>query len=353
MFLGRDRPVADERGEPAPKPGNGEIGGDGKGHGSSDGHDPLAPPCPGSPTTRGPQRFPRRKPDCRPAARPDITDVRQEGFCRIVTLLDPPLEAAPDDVRDGRGAIRPHASKRLRALVENGMDDPRVGPALERKLPREHLIDDDAERPEVGAGVHGPAYRLFRGHVSGRPGDAAAPGRLRPLGEPGDAEIHDAHPPLLRKHDIGALDIPVDDALAVGLFEALRDLGGDVERLPDRERPFADPVPQGPAGAEGHGDESLPLVFIDLVDGADVRMVETGGDLGFADEARPLGVGAEHPGPEELQGDGPLELRVLGLVNDAHPPLAQLARGERNERPIRRAEASGDPSPPGFPAVCS
>ena len=39
---------------------------------------------------------------------------------------------------------------------------------VERPLPREHLVEHAAERPDVGALVHRLAARLLRAHVRGR-----------------------------------------------------------------------------------------------------------------------------------------------------------------------------------------
>ena len=51
--------------------------------------------------------------------------------------------------------------------------------AAERPLPREHLVEDAAKRPEVRASVHGFAPRLLGTHVRRRPEDDAGLGRMR------------------------------------------------------------------------------------------------------------------------------------------------------------------------------
>ena len=78
--------------------------------------------------------------------------------------------------------------------------------------------------------------------------------------------------------------------------------------------------------AEGHGDEhAAVLAFSDLVDGADVGVVEDRGGLGLVDEALAgLGVVREL-GREELERDGAAELEIVGLVDDAHSAPADLA----------------------------
>ena len=106
--------------------------------------------------------------------------------------------------------------------------------------------------------------------------------------------------------------------------EPLSHLDRDGERLIDRERPPVDPLLEALPLDELHRDEGLPLVLVDLVYRADIGMVERGGGLRLVHEA---GLGllvAGELGMEELEGDGAIELRVLGLVHDAHPALAEL-----------------------------
>jgi hypothetical protein len=63
----------------------------------------------------------------------------------------------------------------------------------------------------------------------------------------------------------------------------------------------------------------------DVVNGNDVGvMAELGHRLGFAVEALDRLLRGILPGDEDLQGDGAVQLRVEGLVDDAHAPAADL-----------------------------
>lgn len=65
-------------------------------------------------------------------------------------------------------------------------------------------------------------------------------------------------------------------------------------------------------------------MFIDVVNGADVWMVERRGSLRFTLESfQGLPVLREVL-RQELQGDGTLELRVLGLIDDTHAAATEL-----------------------------
>ena len=76
----------------------------------------------------------------------------------------------------------------------------------------------------------------------------------------------------------------------------------------------------------GHYQIQLAVArLIDLVDGADVGMVQRGGGLGFLKEPLLSGVVFGQIRREELDGDRALEAGVRGLVDDTHPALAELA----------------------------
>jgi hypothetical protein len=60
------------------------------------------------------------------------------------------------------------------------------------------------------------------------------------------------------------------------------------------------------------------------VDRADTRVIEPGGGASFLHEPHSPVVVIDVPRREELQGDGALELRILGLVDDTHPTLTDF-----------------------------
>ena len=73
-----------------------------------------------------------------------------------------------------------------------------------------------------------------------------------------------------------------------------------------------------------HGDEGNVLEGIDLVDGADVRMVQRGGGACLALKAlNRLGI-ASKTFRKEFQGHESAQLGVLRLVDHAHATAAEL-----------------------------
>ncbi len=75
---------------------------------------------------------------------------------------------------------------------------------------------------------------------------------------------------------------------------------------------------------ELHDEEGDSVDLIDFVDGGDVGVVDGGGAAGLAHEAAAtVGVVGQFRG-QDLDGDVAVELRVEGLVDDPHAPLADL-----------------------------
>ena len=63
---------------------------------------------------------------------------------------------------------------RCRLSLEDGRDEARVRLALERLLPRQHLVQDATKREDIGAGVSLGAFDLLGRHVLERSEDHAA-----------------------------------------------------------------------------------------------------------------------------------------------------------------------------------
>ncbi len=126
--------------------------------------------------------------------------------------------------------------------------------------------------------------------------------------------------------DVGGLDVAMDDPLGVRGVERVGDLDAEIEDLLQLERLALDAVLERLAFQELHGDEALALVFADFIDGADVGMVERRGGARLALEARQRLLVAGDIFGQELERHHAAELGVLGLVDHAHAPAAQLAQ---------------------------
>jgi len=122
----------------------------------------------------------------------------------------------------------------------------------------------------------------------------------------------------------------VDEALGVDCLQALGHLAYQCRCLARVvvALPVGQPIRQGPPLDKGHDDVGDALVFTHVVDRADVRVADGGGDPGLAQEAllRQLAVRLWPVEARHLQRDDAAQFRVLGFVDGAIPPVPSRAR---------------------------
>mmetsp|Transcript_76907 Transcript_76907/g.124427 ORF Transcript_76907/g.124427 Transcript_76907/m.124427 type:complete len:243 (-) Transcript_76907:368-1096(-) len=90
---------------------------------------------------------------------------------------------------------------------------------LEGRLQREHLVEDDAQRPEVGLGPVGPVVAHLRRQVTRRPDESQQHGP-RVGKDPGYAKVPDFHCSIAGEKDILALEVPVDNVTSVEVSQS-------------------------------------------------------------------------------------------------------------------------------------
>ena len=187
-------------------------------------------------------------------------------------------------------------------------------------VPVEQGVERGRERVDVGRHRR-PVPRQHLGrHVLERAGEAAElhGGGLRP-DEPGDAEVAQLHVAVARHQDVLRLHVAVQDPGGVGGGERLGQPDADGQRPGPLERALGgDLVGQGPAGHVLHDEVGLAqLGEAGVVDGDDGRVARQrphGGALAL--EAGHGGL-VERGGPDHLDGDVAVQLRLVRPVDDA------------------------------------
>ena len=91
--------------------------------------------------------------------------------------------------------------------------------------------------------------------------------------------------PSFGDKNIGRLDVAMHDALRVGRIERVGNLNRQTEQNFHLNRPSADAMLQRLAVQKLHGDECLPVMLVNLMNRADIRMVQRGSGLRLALEA--------------------------------------------------------------------
>ena len=112
----------------------------------------------------------------------------------------------------------------------------------------------------------------------------------------------------------------------MGGIKRVGDLHSDIEDFIHAHGFAADLLPQIFALQQLHDEERLALVFFDLVDGANVGMIQQRGGAGLALEALQRFFIFVKVFRQKLGGHPAFEVDVLGLVHHTHAARAQLTQ---------------------------
>lgn len=210
-------------------------------------------------------------------------------------------------------------------LVENGERHGGGVFAGERMAAGDDLHEKNRERPDVTTLIDGFTEDLLGRHVGKR-----AAGGLRKCGagsgdDASETEVHDASGAVFGDEDVGGFDVPMNDVARVGGGESGGDLHEEVKGFAKWERAGVQVLREGLTVVISHDDEELAIgSFVDAVNDADIRMVESRSGAGFAEETFAIRIVGEKIVRKKLQRDGSFQLQVERLVNDAHTAGAEF-----------------------------
>ena len=238
------------------------------------------------------------------------------------------FEASEDDVLQLFPDLGADRARRLRDLVDDPVEH-RLHLSGERRLSRQTLVHDGAERVDVGPSVEGVRADLFGGKVRHGPDESARLGQAVLGGRLSEAEVHDPDPRrpafLARDHDVLGLDVAVDHVARVAVLERIGDLDGDVENFTEAERSAPEDAAQVRPLDDRHHEKERAVVAADVVDRDDPGMVHLSDDLRLALESL-FDLGREFGRCEDLHGDVAIQHRIAGPIDDSHAAAAELGR---------------------------
>ena len=162
------------------------------------------------------------------------------GEARLRVLGDGAIE----DVARAPAAGPAAGSRPGRRLRDDAADQPRRVVVVERHAPREHLVEEDAHRVDVGRTLGARPASSSGARNCGVPGTVSpfSPGDERRLDR--DAEVHEARLSVLADDDVLGLQVAVQHADPVGRREAAADPLGDREAAARAEA--SAPSPRSP-----------------------------------------------------------------------------------------------------------
>ena len=235
-------------------------------------------------------------------------------------------ERAADDAIDRRDRRRSGQGRRL--LVDRRVQNRDHGVAGERGPAGEHLEQDRAGGEQIGAAVERLAERLFGRHVARRPHHGAGAreivgaGDLLVHGRARQAEVEQLHA-VRRQEHVRRLEIAMNHAAGVQRRQRVEDAQAGRDRFGDAQWRALEPLGQRRALEQFHGDEQHAVVFADLVDLTDVRMVDRRGRARLAPEALARG----------------LVVRRATTSSSTRPRAGASRRARRRPRPSRPRRA--------------
>ncbi len=259
------------------------------------------------------------------------------------------LQAAQDDALELDRQTRGDLADRGRIGELDGANALKfrgVGP-VEGVPPGGELVEDQTEGEDVGLDAGLARDELLRRHVGDRStagGVGGAGGRRGVLaggtgrvkvglvgGEaPGEAEVEDLDQAAVGQHDVGGLQVAMEDSQVVRSGETFRYLDTGRQNELEGGRTLGDELVEALSGNVLHDDVRLfglasfgrGLSYV--IDGADVRVVDRGGKASLAELRRPHLLDGQVAALEQLEDDRPLQQGVVGEVHDSAAARADL-----------------------------
>jgi hypothetical protein len=140
----------------------------------------------------------------------------------------------------------------------------------------------------------------------------------------GQAEVEDFGVTAGGDENIGRFDVAMNDSLGVGGVQRVGEVDAERKEGFHFQGAPGDVVLQRRAFQKLHGNVRFSILFADVVDGADVGMIQGRRCLGFAlKPGERLWVSCDVFG-EELERDETMEASILGFVDDAHTAATEL-----------------------------
>src|ERR1035438_5823365 len=128
----------------------------------------------------------------------------------------------------------------------------------------------------------------------------------------------------LGDEDVRGLYIPMNDARRMRRIECVGDLNGKRQEQIGFEGTSGDAVRQHYAIQILHGDERPPVLFTDVINRADIWVIECGGGLRFAAKTGENRRVAGNFFGQEFESDKKLQPRVFRFVDHPHTADTQL-----------------------------
>lgn len=198
--------------------------------------------------------------------------------------------------------------------------------AGERGVTGQRLVQHAGQRVGVDRRGHRLAREPFGRHVIHGADTRSFCGQPTVALALGDTEVDEVGEIGRGDNDVLRLDVAVDQPGGMGRVQSRRDLADDGHRARRFQRTVLDQVRQRRTLHQPHVDVEAAVDLAPVMDGDDVRFLQDRRRMRF-----PLEPGTEDGVVgvlirKDLQGHGPVLVRIEGLVHLPHPASTQQAR---------------------------
>src|ERR1700733_1333552 len=213
----------------------------------------------------------------------------------LVAQLTVFLQTLGDNVPQVRWKIRFETAWIGGSLMQDGVENRSVRISMEGSAPGSHLIEHHSEGEEVGTGIERLAAHLLWRHIHDRAQGGPRIGemlhrlgvelfraRLRLREDFRQTEVENLRVSASCNEDICRLDVAMDDAFGVGRIQRIGDLDAERQELLRVDGLFPNPVFQRRAIQVLHHDERPAILLTNVVNRADVWVVQGRSSLRFA-----------------------------------------------------------------------
>ncbi len=198
----------------------------------------------------------------------------------------------------------------------------------------DHVARDGDARVQEAESARARGPRRGRGQHLGRgPGrglgvrvgivDAVAGAGVVNAAGAGEPEVDDADSAVVADQDVVRLDVAVDQAGGVRGGQPAAGLHEDVDDIAEAALALGPPGGKVAARDPLHGHEDLIADGADVVDGDDVGVRQARRGLRLAQQARAC-ARRRGVGPQQLEREHAVQLRIVRLVDHAHAAAAEL-----------------------------
>ncbi len=160
-----------------------------------------------------------------------------------------------------------------------------VAGQAERMYARQQSVQDDTQLPDVGGGGDGRVVQLFRRGIFEGQCAVMGGGDVGAFQLLGDAEVEQLDPSVCIHQQIGGLEVPVHDQVAMRVAHRIEDLQEQPDALAQSKAARIAPTINGLACDELHHEVRFAIrADAAIQQGGDIRMLQASQDLPFAQE---------------------------------------------------------------------